>query len=145
MNENRHPKLISMYGVAIREFKGAENNSKLHICVVMEKMEYDLKHFLNSKKIIEKSDILKILNDVLQAIVFLHSENIVHRDIKPQNILIDKHNGAKLIDLGISKTLKNSQLISNSKSISFTPKYASREAILENLTSYKSGKKESII
>lgn len=43
MSDNRFPKLIQMFGVAIREFKSSEGGMKIHCCIIMEKMDYDLK------------------------------------------------------------------------------------------------------
>ena len=55
---------------------------------------------------------LKIIKDVLQALKYLHSERlIVHRDIKPQNILLCRENDqqmvAKLCDFGVSEMLSS--------------------------------------
>ena len=46
--------------------------------------------------------------DVAHGLVFLHSLNIVHFDLKSANILLDKDNRAKLADVGLAKTLTHS-------------------------------------
>ena len=51
----------------------------------------------------------KYFIQILNAIYFLHQNNVIHRDIKPENILIDKNNNLKLCDFGYSIEL-NSEL-----------------------------------
>eukprot|EP00038_Savillea_parva_P007436 m.170115 g.170115 ORF g.170115 m.170115 type:complete len:314 (+) comp13198_c0_seq1:206-1147(+) len=43
-----------------------------------------------------------ILSQLLQAVQYCHSNQVIHRDIKPQNILVDAHNNIKLTDFGMS-------------------------------------------
>mmetsp|Transcript_6716 Transcript_6716/g.11956 ORF Transcript_6716/g.11956 Transcript_6716/m.11956 type:complete len:715 (-) Transcript_6716:1355-3499(-) len=50
-----------------------------------------------------------LLEQAAQGIAYLHSMNIVHRDIKPMNILIDQFNNAKIADMASGKTLKANQ------------------------------------
>jgi serine/threonine-protein kinase len=46
---------------------------------------------------------LRYISQIGQALEFVHHKNILHLDIKPSNILIDKKNNARLIDFGVSK------------------------------------------
>ncbi len=65
----------------------------------------------NSNQIIDESKIYIIIKQLLLAIHYLHLHNIIHRDIKPQNILFKRNNdinNIKLIDFGLSvKNLQN--------------------------------------
>lgn len=47
------------------------------------------------------------MQEILEAVRFLHENNIVHRDIKPHNILINRLLKIKLSDMGLSKQLNN--------------------------------------
>ena len=48
-------------------------------------------------------ELANLANQTLAALVFLHDQNILHRDIKPQNILCVTSNHYKLADFGVSK------------------------------------------
>lgn len=47
-------------------------------------------------------DLLRIVDQIVDALSYLHSNHIAHHDIKPANILIDQNNNVKLADFGIS-------------------------------------------
>ena len=71
--------------------------------------------------------ILFYLVELAIVIEYLHSKNIVHRDVKPDNILIDKNGHIKLIDMGLSK-----QLVHNRTStICGTPGYIAPEQLMK--------------
>ena len=48
-----------------------------------------------------------IIMQILKAVNFLHDNNIVHRDIKPHNILLNRLLQVKLADMGLSKQLNS--------------------------------------
>ena len=50
---------------------------------------------------------LTILYNLLCSLKFLHSANVIHRDIKPGNILIDNYCSIKICDFGLARTLPN--------------------------------------
>lgn len=57
---------------------------------------------------ISQEHIKLILYNLLCAVKFCHSANVVHRDFKPANILVNKDCQVKLCDFGISRTLPDS-------------------------------------
>ena len=90
-------------------------------------MEYidgiHLREYLNSKNY-NSHVILKILDELCQALSYIHSLQIIHRDLKPENILITRNgSNVKLIDFGLSDTDSYSIL----KHPAGTLKYASPE------------------
>ena len=73
--------------------------------LVMELMETSLKMFLEnySKDEVPFYIKLSILVDIAQGLAFLHGQNIVHRDLSSNNVLLTKHFVAKISDLGTAK------------------------------------------
>lgn len=99
---------------------------------------YELGNFLQlmQKQTLELSQKYYLLSSLLEGIRFIHSQNIIHRDIKPQNILIVKRGNnfiPKITDFGISKKLtstKNTQY-SNSLIGAGTIAYSSPEQLAD--------------
>lgn len=54
----------------------------------------------------EEGDLRKIFRQLVDAVAYLHSHNIAHRDLKLDNILIDEKKNLKLIDFGFSVECK---------------------------------------
>lgn len=49
----------------------------------------------------------KILLDIIEGLSYIHSQKIIHRDIKLQNIVIDSKSKCKIIDFGLAKKTRN--------------------------------------
>lgn len=56
-----------------------------------------------------------LILDVLEGLAFVHASNYVHRDIKPQNLLVDDNNRVVVADLGLAKSLEETALLDITK------------------------------
>jgi serine/threonine-protein kinase len=86
------------------------------------------------KEILERgslplADTAKIINDVAAALDHAHAQGIVHRDVKPGNILVDKDGNAYLTDFGIAKVLEGTSDLTGSAMLG-TPAYMAPEQTL---------------
>jgi serine/threonine protein kinase len=74
---------------------------------------------------------LSIVVDVAQGLAFLHSKGIVHHDLKPENIFLDRNNRAKVGDFGLSMFLQDSNPGFDKNCIGGTAQYFGPECFLE--------------
>jgi serine/threonine-protein kinase len=95
LSDVHHPHIVNVLDVF------EENNTAY---IAMEYIEgYSLKYLLEKEGILPEGKVLKYIHQIGQALRFVHEKNILHLDIKPSNILIDKNDNARLIDFGVSK------------------------------------------
>ena len=74
-----------------------------HIYIIMEYCEgKDLMDFILSKQHLSELESLKFFQQLINALFYLHSQNIAHRDVKIDNMLLDKNKDLKLVDFGLS-------------------------------------------
>ena len=83
----------------------SKNNKKQEVYLVFEYMEHDLSGLSLSKYRFNLPQIKYIMYHLLKAVQYLHKNNIVHRDIKCSNILINNTGKIKLADFGLARNI----------------------------------------
>ena len=87
------------------------------------------KNLLPSRRTLPLEEAVRITTEVLDALYYAHGEDIIHRDIKPDNILVEKHTQRPLItDFGVAKVLRGED--ERMPMIQGTPVYMPPEQIL---------------
>ncbi len=97
-----HPYIVNIYDVI------SEGGAQY---IVMEYVEgVNLKRYLASHRLPLKA-VLEIGVRLADALQHAHSRNVIHCDVKPQNILIDKNLNPKIADFGIAKMITNQTMV----------------------------------
>ncbi len=81
---------------------------------------------------------LDLLRQVAEAIAYAHEKLVIHRDIKPRNILVDRAGRAYLLDFGIARALADAGDTPQTTNLVLTPEFAAPELIVENVASVRS-------
>jgi serine/threonine protein kinase len=95
LKQMRHPNIVNLVDLI-------HGDKKLYL--VFEFMDHDLKKFLEINGGPLPPQLVKsYLFQIISAIKYCHSKRILHRDLKPQNLLIDKNGMIKLADFGLAR------------------------------------------
>ena len=84
----------------------ADPSKLTHILIVMEYSDIDLCKMLQNDCQIGEDHVITIIYNLLCAMNYMHSANVMHRDIKTSNILIDEDCTIKICDFGLSRVMK---------------------------------------
>ena len=129
MKRLHHKNILQLFEV-ITSKKKEINDMKRDAYLVFEYMEHDLFSLIHSKLYYEKSQIKLILYQLLQGLNYLHQNNVLHRDIKPQNILVNNKGEVKIGDFGLSRIFANTSNIKRYTNRVVTRWYRSPELLL---------------
>ena len=110
ISELNHPHICQLYDV------GSQNGTDF---LVMEFLEGETLAARLTKCRMGLSEVLRVGSAIAEALAFAHRQGIVHRDVKPGNIMLIK-SGAKLMDFGLAKSLRMATSASATNPPSFT-------------------------
>eukprot|EP00051_Salpingoeca_urceolata_P012629 m.156099 g.156099 ORF g.156099 m.156099 type:complete len:1478 (-) comp17554_c0_seq1:61-4494(-) len=120
MQSLHHPHIIQM----LETFE-----TPTEVVVVTEFAHGELFHILEDDRILPLEQVRNIARQLVSALQYLHSNRIIHRDMKPQNVLICKGGTVKLCDFGFARAMSANTLVLTS--IKGTPLYMAPELVKE--------------
>ncbi len=124
------PGIVKIF--SLEEWKGS-------FFLVMERVfGRTLKDILEEKKKLKWENFKDIFLKIIEAIEVLHSNGIVHRDMKPSNIMIGANGDIKLLDFGLSKEVNDLEKTSSLGEIVGSPYYMSPEQVSMNDVGHRS-------
>ncbi|ONK63237.1 uncharacterized protein A4U43_C07F12800 [Asparagus officinalis] len=103
--------------------------SPQEFCVVTEFAQGELFEVLEDDKCLPEEQVQAIAKQLVRALHYLHSNRIIHRDMKPQNILIGPGSVVKLCDFGFARAMSANTVVL--RSIKGTPLYMAPELVRE--------------
>eukprot|EP01060_Flectonema_neradi_P013465 TRINITY_DN20224_c0_g1_i1.p1 TRINITY_DN20224_c0_g1~~TRINITY_DN20224_c0_g1_i1.p1 ORF type:complete len:1151 (+),score=199.41 TRINITY_DN20224_c0_g1_i1:234-3455(+) len=103
--------------------------TKSEFVVVMEYAQGELFEILEDDRCLPENIVQKIAKQLAKALNYLHSNRIIHRDMKPQNILIGRNGTVKLCDFGFARAMSCNTMVLTS--IKGTPLYMAPELVQE--------------
>lgn len=117
----QHPNIVSVY------------DADRDIDVAYLVMEYvkgrDLKQLIDEGATFALSDVRSIMRQLLAALDSAHQQNIIHRDVKPANMLMQEDGGLKLTDFGVARIADSGEATRTGGGLVGTLKYMSPEQV----------------
>src|SRR5437667_1392402 len=118
-----HPNIVTVHDA---------NEQNGHLYIVMQLVDGGtLKHRMDKlqgeRRIMEPTEVVSIFSQLADALFYAHEQGIIHRDIKPVNVLMDRSGRPILSDFGIAKALAGSKELTRQGAGVGTPEYMSPE------------------
>ncbi|MEM7346958.1 MAG: serine/threonine-protein kinase, partial [Chloroflexota bacterium] len=121
MSRLSHPHIVAIYNVG-------ETQGQIYLAQYLVQGD-TLANYLKKQGALSWEKMLEIVHPLAEALAYAHKNSIVHRDVKPSNILLEEGGGVYLSDFGLVKAAEGSVSLSSSSSggIIGTPHYMAPE------------------
>ncbi len=113
-----HPNIMKVYSIEYAEDT---------IWIIMEYLHGNLLSDVMKKGSPDMNQAINIIEQIIHALGYAHALGIIHRDIKPVNIMISPNNTVKIMDFGIAHDKQSDLNLTRTGTIMGTPKYMSPE------------------
>lgn len=117
----QHPNIVSVYD--------SDRHGDMAFLVMEFIQGEDLKHHLDAGRRYSLEESLGIVRDLLSALDYAHRQSIVHRDVKPANLLIEADGRVKLTDFGVARIQDSGEATRTQGTMVGTLKYMSPEQV----------------
>ncbi|KJE93901.1 CAMK/CAMKL/AMPK protein kinase [Capsaspora owczarzaki ATCC 30864] len=114
----RHPNIARLYEVID---KGPDIHLVIQYCSGGELFDYIVAH-----QRVKEREAVKLFRQIVSALEYCHKRNVIHRDLKTENLLLDGHKNIKIIDFGFTNTFNFNSLL---ETYCGSPAYAAPEMI----------------
>jgi len=116
-----HPHIIRFYGAVLSPFRAG---FLMELC-----SKGELKEFLQNNPTYEMKERIRMMREIASAMDFLHHNNVIHRDLKCQNVLVTEEESTQLMDFGLSRKVEETANASKTSGIG-TSYYMAPEMVL---------------
>jgi hypothetical protein len=115
-----HPNIVTVHDV------GKEGSTPY---IAMEYVEgKTLEHLINEQSVLSFEEVADLVGQICDGLDFAHQHGVVHRDVKPANILLDRHGRPKITDFGVAKLTESG--MTHTGTMVGTPWYMSPEQVV---------------
>lgn len=121
-----HPNIVQIYDYNLHEADGKMSPYMVMPYIKGKTLKELLTETCARSEKLSLERILAIMLDLTSALRYAHSRGMIHRDVKPSNILFDEHDHAVLMDFGIARLAEVAQLTQEGATVG-TPTYMSPE------------------
>lgn len=141
-----HPNIVAVYDTGEEPVQGADGKTVMVPYIVMEYVEgHTVKELLSDETPVPIPEAVEITQGVLAALSYSHAAGLVHRDIKPGNVMLTNSGKVKVMDFGIARAIADSQATMTSANavvgtaLYLSPEQARGEKLDERSDVYSAG------
>lgn len=119
-----HPNIVTIYQIG---YESLENGQPMAYIVMEYVAGQTLGQRLTMSPALDREAILNILGQTAEALDYAHSQGVIHRDVKPANLLLSQDGRVKVADFGIAKVA--SQTMTQTGTMMGSPQYMAPEQV----------------